>query len=200
MSDIIALLTNKELMDSLSIGLVGLALLGLQKIFVILYNYFQNILFSYRNFTISGIWLANFLSHIKDKRNLELVRISHDQENIGLYMEQYSNLRNRIYKFEGSGVFRASKMSAVYYPLEKSEITHGVLALRTISTQAGEVALTGKYTEFETTENGETLRNVDYTLKRIKLPLVKRIWMKFRIPCFRDYAELNAYLSENKLV
>lgn len=199
MTEIIAFLTKNGLMDSLSIGLLGLAALGLQKIFVVLYDYFQNILFSYRNFTISGIWLADFLSHIKDKRNLELVRISHDQENIRLYMEQYSNLRNRIYKFEGSGVFRASKMSAVYYPLEKSDITHGVLALRTINTQTGEVALTGKYTEFETTENGETLRDMEYTLKRIKLPLVKRIWMKFRIQCFRDYADLNAYLSENKV-
>lgn len=200
MIEIIGFLTKKELIDNFTIGLVGLAAILLRRIFVILYDYLNNILFSYRNFTISGIWLAGFLSYISGKHNYELVRITHDKENIRLYIEQYNNLTNSIFKFGGNGVFRASKMSAVYYPLDRSEIRSGVFALRTINTPNGEIALTGRYAEFESNENGETLRIADtnYSLKRIKLPLIKSIKMKLHIPSFKNYDDLKAYLSKNK--
>ncbi len=198
MSEILAFLSDKKILDSFTIGLLGVMGVIVERIFIFLRAYLKNIIFAHQYFTIAGIWLANFPSYIEGKHNLELVRISHNQENIRAYIEQYSNNRINVYKFDCCGVFRGNKMSAAYYPLDKSVLLHGVFTLRAISTRTGEVALTGKYNEFQSTEEGEPLRDGNYTLKKIKLPLIESIKMKFHKQSFKSYDDLKAYLSKNK--
>lgn len=202
MSDIISFLNilPKEIKDALFIGSVGLAVIVVEKTFVFLNNYIKNFKFSKaQGFTISGTWLADFPSYIPGKHNIELVRISQEQEKIRLYIEHYNNLeRNNFLKVEGSGVFRASKMSAVYYPIGTSDSRSGVFTLRTITTPTGDV-LKGKYAEFESTEKGDILHNnEDYTLTRINLPWKNRIKMKLNIPCFKNYDDLEGFLQMRK--
>ena len=203
MNEIVNFLINvvpKEIRDNLFVGIVGLAAIVIERIFVFLSNNFKNISFS-RNqgFTISGTWLADFSSYIQGKHNYELVRIRQEQEKIRLYIEQYNNLEeNNILKIEGSGVFRASKMSAVYYPVDPSESYSGVFALRTLTSNGG--VLKGKYAEFESTESGDILHNNEnYTLKRINLPLKQRINLKLNILCFKNYDDLEVFLQKKYL-
>ncbi len=204
MNEIISFLLNvlpKDIKDALFLGLVGLAVILVEKTFVFLNNYIKNFEFSKnQGFTISGTWLADFSSFISGKHNIELVRISQEQEKIRLYIEHYNNLeKNNFLKIEGSGVFRASKMSAVYYPLDTDDSRSGVFSMRTVTTPNGEV-LKGKYAEFESTEKGDILHNNEnYTLTRIYLPLKKRIKMKFNIPCFKNYYDLEFFLQKKYL-
>ena len=193
MSEIIAVLAYipKEISDNLILGIVALAALVVEKIFIFSYNYFKNIRFSsHQNFTISGTWLTNFPSYTLNKDICELVRISQDQEKIRLYIEHHNDLKkNNFLKLEGSGVFRANKMSAVYYPKDSSDSRSGVFVLRT---NGG--VLNGRYAEFESTKNGYNIhKDKRYTLKRIRLPLFKRIKMKLRIQCFKNYDDLKDY-------
>lgn len=202
MNEIISFLINavpKEIRDSLFIGMVALAVIVIEKIFAFLKNYIKNIKFSkYQDFTISGIWLADFSSYFQGKHNYELVRIRQKQEKIRLYIEQYNNLKkNDILKIEGSGVHRASKMSAVYYPLDPKETRSGVFVLQTKSN--GEV-LEGKYAEFGGAESRGILYNDEnYTLRRINLPLKKRINEILNISYFKNYDDLEVFLQKKYL-
>ena len=199
MSEIINFLINsKEISNALFLGIVGLSVIVIEKTFVLLKNHVQNLEFSKnQGFSISGFWLADFSSYIKGKHNIELVKINQEQEKIRLYIEHYNNLdKNNYLKIEGSGVFRASKMSAVYYPTDTSDSRSGVFLLRTITTPIG---LQGKYGEFESTEKGDMLHNNEnYALTKISLPLKNRIKMKLNIPCFKNYGELDEFLKMTK--
>lgn len=204
MSEIIGFLINvlpKEIKDNLFLGIVGLAGVVIEKTFVFLKNYIKNIDFARKNqgFTISGTWLAAFSSYFPGKHNYELVKIDQEQEKIRFYIEQYNNFEeNNFLKVEGSGVFRASKVSATYYPLDPSVGRSGVFVLRTITSNGG--VLKGKYIEFESTEKGDILHNDEnYTLKRINLPLMKRIKMKLNKPCFKNFDDLEVFLQKKYL-
>ena len=75
MSEIISSLLNvlpKDIKDALSYGLVGLAVIVVEKTFVFLNNYIKNFEFSKnQGFTISGTWLADFSSFIPGKHNIQ---------------------------------------------------------------------------------------------------------------------------------
>ncbi len=165
------------------------------------YGYIINSIYSHKNFSISGIWLANFNSYEKGKHNYELVRIIQNQEIFRLYIEHYTNTTGHVRKLLGNGIFRGSKFASIYYSLDKSDIRNGVFLLRTIFSPSEPTYLLGKYAEFESTENGETLHisREDYVLNRITLPIVKSIKMKLHIQCFRNYADINTYYHEKNL-
>ena len=192
MIDFIDYFSRTELIDILIIGIIAIII---QKSLLFSYIYIKNAIFTHRNFTLSGIWLANFFSYEEGIHNYELVKINQNQENIRFYIEHYTNASNNVLKLLGRGIFKGSKFSSYYYPLDKSDFQNGVFILRTVSSPGRNAQLLGKYVEFETSENGEILHNEDYVLKRIELPIRKRIKMKFHIQVFKNYDDMHNFYS-----
>jgi hypothetical protein len=189
---------SKEFVEFLALIIAIVIVLAIGKIFGLLKNYFLNLRFSKnQGFSISGLWLADFSSYIKGKHNIELVKITQEQEKIQFKIQHYNNQNNNNFlKVEGSGVFRASKMSAVYYPKDSSDDRSGVFLLRTITKP---ISLKGKFGEIESVEKGDVLHiNMDYALTKLSLPLWKSIKINLNIPCFKNYRELDDYLKDTK--
>ena len=195
----INLIGNRELHDAILIGVLAVLIL---KAFEWLYAQIKSFVFSHRQFTISGIWIANFDSLlIKTRNNIELVKIKQKQEFINLYLEQYNNETQHLLKFKGFGINRASKISAVYYALGKTFAQHGVFILRVKDNYPEPLPiLSGKYAEFGSSENENSIviskDGDEYELKRISMPLYRRLRLAFHIQCFKDYDTLKSYISK----
>ncbi len=194
---IINLVGNRQLQDTILIGVLAVIIL---KTLAWLYALIKNIVFAHRQFTIAGIWLANFDSLlIEERNNVELVKIKQKQELIELYLEQYNNKTQHVLKFKGFGINRASKISAVYYALGNTFAQHGIFILRVKENYPDPLPiLSGKYAEFENNENSIIISKDgdEYELKRLSIPIYKRLKLALHIQCFKDYDALKAYISK----
>lgn len=191
----------KEIVNTLEVGILSLLVILIGKIFSEINKYIENLEFSkVQGFNISGIWLATFSSYIPGKHIYELVRISQNKEKIQLYIEHYNNNNKGInfLKLEGSGVFRGSKLSAVYYPMGAIESRSGVFVLRSLDNPE---SLEGIYAEMESTENGIILHeHENYKLTRLHYPnkFIKfkmNIIMRLHRACFKNYNDLEAFYN-----
>lgn len=168
------------------------------KIFVWLCALIKNSIFSHKQFSISGIWIASFDSLYKKKRHIiELVKIYQKQEFIYLYMEHYTSATKNVLKYKGFGINRASKISAIYYALDKTCAQHGVFILRIkLNHPDPQPTLNGEYAEFSNDDN--RIFHNDYELKRISLSIYRRLKLTLRIQCFNTYDIFNSYISQLK--
>jgi len=192
MADIIADLFGIELIKTLLIGLIAIII---QKSFSSTDAYVRNTIFSHQKYTISGIWLSKFDSCEQKKHNYELVKIVQNQEIVKLYIDQYSSYSEKVLKLRGSGIFRGSKLSSIYYSSNKSDALSGVLILRSVYSPIKPACLIGKYGEFGSEKYEEIPYDGDYMLTKINLPIVKYIKMKLHMQCFRNYEDINKYYT-----
>lgn len=190
------ILTSQDLSKTIIIGILGGLIL---KFFSSLYTYVVNCIYKKSNFTLSGIWVSSFNSYIPDKKNIELVVIKQKKESINLYIEQYSNHKQKVKKYRGTGVFRGSELSSVYYPLDKNDIQNGALVLKLFHSPIEGPYLNGIYTEVSYNGEDQTAKveNGEYRLERLNIPITKKFLVHLKKTYFRNYTEFQLYLLEH---
>lgn len=192
------LLLRREFYENIIIGLVGA---GVLKVIDLSYKYASSLAFSYNHFTISGIWVAEFESYVPQKANIELLRITQRREAIFFYLEQYSNYTKTPRKFQGQGIFRGTELSAIYYALDRNIVQNGVLALRLVHSPADPSLMIGEYAEFVSTQEGSKIElgKGEYCLRKIDLPVTKKLKPLFHRQTFEGYASIRKYLKKLNL-
>ncbi len=193
MDYVITLLTSKGLLDTVLIGLLGGFIL---KSGAYLYQSMVNYIYLNSHFSISGVWVSSFTSYIPDKRNIELIHLKQNKESVVLCLEQYSNIKGKIKKYRGKGVFRGGELSLIYYPTNKDDIQNGVFVLKVIHSPDKKPELVGIYTEFSyAADDTANIEKGDYRLIRLNIPFLNRLLSYVRGSYFKDYSKLNKYIE-----
>lgn len=194
MDYVLNLLTSKGLLDNVFIGLLGAFILKVGKY---LYHSIINRIYFSNHFSISGIWVSSFTSYVPNKNNIELIRFKQNEESVTLYLEQYSNIKKKVKKYIGKGVFRGGELSLIYYPANKEDIQNGVFVLKITHSPDKKSSLSGIYTEFSysSDDNKANIEKGEYRLTRMSIPLVNRLFYYVHGAYFKDYTKLNKYLE-----
>lgn len=132
-----------------------------------------------------------FNSITEGKNNFELVKIKQRKETVRIRVLQYSNAFRHAELFYGSGIFRGGKLITNYYTINGGNNQVGVFLLKLDETITGHNFLSGGYAELE--KNGDIdhiiLSKNEFILKRINLPLIKRLKWVLGFPPFSTYHE-----------
>ena len=189
------LISRSELISPILIGLFGIFI---SKALKWLCSLVRNSIYSFREFTISGAWLATFDSlFVNGEQIIELVRLKQKKENISIYLEHYNSQINKVMKYTGSGIKRGDKFSAFYNAVDKSRDQSGVIAL-VLKSNPGKTfpIFSGTCIEYghSAGEDIKEFKNI-YELRRIRLSLYRRVRLFLRITCFENYDKINSYVK-----
>ena len=190
MDKIFLLLTNNVFFENIVIGIMGAITL---KALHLLYTKIINYIYLNNHFSISGIWIAEFDTGIKNKRNIEIINIKQNKESIIFYLEQYNSLSSEIIKYRGRGIFRGSEFTAIYFPISKNDMQNGALILRVIHAPGQIATLDGIFSEFACSEKITDIVKGNYQLQRFDLPLSRKIAFYIYRSYFNNYEELLKY-------
>ena len=178
------IINSKDFWISFSVAVIFL-LAG--KLSVLVAGFFRQLRQSHQSYSVSGFWIGDCVlpSH-KNKYLVEIWRIVQKQDQIKLYLYAYSPIDNSIDKCSGSGIFRGSYLSAIYYSIRRESYESGVLALK-----LNKKGLRGTYAQYDVGDVDEKLYVSDgeYTLTRLKLPFFKTVKIALGFPPFKDFEE-----------
>lgn len=193
MDYIVSIVASWTFFEALLVGVIGAAVLKAASLF---YAYISNLIFLRDKFSVSGFWATEFESYIQGKENIEILYIRQNKHEIKFALQQYNNHTDKIRKFRGTGVFRGSSLSCVYYSVESDSPQHGVLALMVMTVQ-GETMLLGRYAELkmESRQLGIVSSEEKYMLRRVNLGLACRLRLKWGWACFQAHHKAKAALS-----
>ena len=163
-----------------------------------LYKFLSNQLFLSRHFTITGIWVAYFKSHLSDRYNIEVLRVAQYKETVAFYQQQFRSDSKGVRHYTGRGIIRGVAFSAVYTINSKSRLQNGALSMYANEKSDGDVVLVGKYAEFNVIDGSSkiTIGEELYTLKRVKLSIKSRLLMLLRRPCFESFDDAKQHLDD----
>lgn len=150
---------------------------------------FRVLLYRHQQFSITGFWIGNcVLPSVPDRYLVEVWKIVQRGENVHLQMFSYYP-DGRIDRCLGSGIFRGSLLSALYYTCGAETCESGALALRLKGN-----ALVGSYAQYDVDDATERFFSSDssYTLSRLPLSLGRKILMILGRPPFPGYPEIDA--------
>ena len=190
--------TSRDFWINLSIA-VTFVLFG--KASAVLWRFVRRVRQSHQHYTVSGCWVGTcVLPSYGGKPHVEVWRIVQNREEIALVFFCYPPDGSLVSLCRGSGVFRGSIMSAIYFTPSSDTYESGVLALRLKGRR-----LVGSYAQFDPNDSEETFFSSDtaYCLTRIQLPLRQRVRMLFGlapVPTYSDAQAIHASVSIQKPV
>ncbi len=179
--------TSKDFWINFSVAVLFL-LAG--KLSLVAIHLARQILQSRQSYSISGFWIGDCILPSHNNAYLvEIWRIVQKQDQIKLTLFVYSPVDPKIDKCNGSGVFRGSYLSAIYYSIRRESYESGVLALK-----LSKHGLRGTYAQYDTGDADERFYASDgkYTLTRTHLSFSKAFRMLCGVPPFRNYEEAHA--------
>jgi len=142
---------------------------------------------SHQAYSVSGFWMGDcILPSCGEGYIVEIWRFVQRQDQIKITLLAYYPTGSFIDRCAGSGIFRGSYLSAIYYSNRRDSYESGVLALK-LSNQH----LRGTYAQHDIGDIDEKFYTSDseYSLTRVRLPFIKAAKMFLGRPPFRDYAE-----------
>ncbi|HYG11450.1 MAG TPA: hypothetical protein VD835_15995 [Pyrinomonadaceae bacterium] len=149
---------------------------------------------SHQMYSVSGFWIGDcILPSCGGERLIEIWRFVQRQDQIKITLFAYYPTGSLIDRCLGSGVFRGSYLSAIYYSSRRDSYESGVLALK-LNNQR----LRGTYAQYDIADTDEKFYTSDgeYTLTRVHLPFLKAAKMLLGKPPFRDYDEANTMYEQ----
>lgn len=150
---------------------------------------------SNRLYSVSGFWIGHcVLPSVGSSYLVEIWRIVQRKDQIKLTLFVYSPNDKYIDKHIGSGVFRGSYLSAIYYSVRRDSYESGVIALKLARKK-----LSGTYAQFDIGSSDERFYASDgeYSITRVDLPLKKAMKMWLGFPPFQSFSEANAAFEQH---
>jgi len=177
-------LTSKDFWISFSVAVIFL-LAG--KLSALAVRLLRQIWQSHQIYSVSGFWMGDCILPSCNEGNLvEIWRFVQRHDQIKITLFAYYPTGAFIDRCAGSGIFRGSYLSAIYYSTRRDSYESGVLALKLHNKR-----LRGTYAQYDIGDVDEKFYTSDgeYMLTRVHLPFIKSVKMLLGRPPFRDYAE-----------
>lgn len=155
----------------------------------------------FSQYSISGVYATRFTTDVADGDFIELVLLRQNGDKINLYMENYNSGRATIWKYGGKGIIRSSQIAITYYPQQKTKPNVGVFSLRSMSTESGDLLLSGLFTQL-IDRPGKDLHTFSqkYYLRRISIPFLRQLRILFHHTYFNSYSEVQEYFQSQGIL
>ena len=186
--------TSRDFWINVSVA-VTFVLFG--KASAMLWRLIRHVRQSHQSYTVSGYWIGTcVLPSYGGKPHVELWRIVQSREDIHLSFFYYPPDGTAISLCRGTGVFRGSILSAVYFTPSSDTYESGVLAVRLKGRR-----LVGSYSQFDPNHLEETFfaSDTSYCLTRIQLPFRQAVRMLFGLRPLLTYSHAKALYDSVQL-
>ncbi len=183
-------LASKDFWISFSVAVIFL-LAG--KLSALAVHILRQVWQSHQSYSVSGFWMGDCVLPSCQGHLVEIWRFIQRQDQIKITLFAYYPTGELVDRCAGTGIFRGSYLSAIYYSTRRDSYESGVLALK-LSNQG----LRGTYAQYDIGDVEEKFFTSDgeYKLVRARLPFAKAVKMLLGRPPFIDYAEAEAIYAQ----